>query len=130
MAEMHPDQPRIEEPAENPRPFFTESVAQSVIQELHEEPVLLTAEPPGGKREPVPRVDLPVSRDLKHILAVAARNTDRKTIEPLHLLAAIVQDRDSRLAQLLREQGVTRQKVAEALDAETGGRSSAGPGAA
>jgi hypothetical protein len=31
-----------------------------------------------------------------------------KTIEPLHLLAAIVEERDSKLAQLLRDHGVTR----------------------
>jgi ATP-dependent Clp protease ATP-binding subunit ClpA len=125
MVEMHPNQPRIEQPAEDRRPFFTDTVAQSLIQELHEQPVLLTAEPPGGRLEPVPHVDLPVSRDLKHILTVAASDTVSKIIQPLHLLAAIVEDRDSRLAQLLWQHGITRQKVAEALNTGTDRKRSA-----
>jgi ATP-dependent Clp protease ATP-binding subunit ClpA len=59
-----------------------------------------------------------MSHSLKHVLASVAKahRNDTKTIEPLHLLAAIVEDRDSRLAQLLRDHGITRQKVAEAID--------------
>jgi ATP-dependent Clp protease ATP-binding subunit ClpA len=60
---------------------------------------------------------MPVSRDVKNILASAAKAAHQnKTIEPLHLLAAIVEDRDSRLAQLLRDHGITRQKISHALD--------------
>jgi ATP-dependent Clp protease ATP-binding subunit ClpA len=63
---------------------------------------------------------MPVSESLKQVLASVARITrkrDSKTIEPLHLLAEIVEDREGKLAQLLLDHGVTRQKVAQALDA-------------
>ena len=56
--------------------------------------------------------DLP--RELHLAPAAQAHRDDRKTIEPLDLLAAIVEHRDSRLAQLLRDHGITRQKVAKA----------------
>ena len=67
----------------------------------------------------MPHSDMPVSRDLKNILGLVAKDAHRKetkTIEPLHLLAALVEDRDSRLAQLLRDHGITRQKISRVLD--------------
>lgn len=102
----------------SPRGFFTADTATNLLRELDEDPEPLTTEPPSEKREPVPKTDLPVSLSLKHVLAVAtitAGGKNLKTIEPLHLLAAIAEDRDSRLAQLLRGNGVTRQKIREAL---------------
>jgi hypothetical protein len=65
---------------------------------------------------------MPVSRSLKQALTSAgkiAQQRDSKTIEPLHLLAAIVEERERGLPQLLREHGVTRQTVVKALNAET-----------
>ena len=65
-----------------------------------------------------------MSRPLKQVLALAAGiagGKNLKTIEPLHLLAAIAEDRDSRLAQLLRDNGVTRQKLREALQSGDAG---------
>lgn len=51
------------------------------------------------------------------LAAKIAQRKDSKIVEPLHLLAAIVEDRESRLAQLLRDNGVTRQRVAQAFGA-------------
>jgi ATP-dependent Clp protease ATP-binding subunit ClpC len=100
-----------------PRRFFTEDAAQDLLRELGHVPESATAETPSEKREPVPHGDMPVSRDLKNILALAAKAAHQnKTIEPLHLLTAIVEDRESRLAQLLRDHGITRQKISHALD--------------
>jgi len=100
------------------RPFFSGNVATDLLRELHEDTEPLNPEIPSEKREPVPHVDLPVSHSLKNILALAAKahEDDTKTIEPLDLLAGIVADRDSRLAQLLRHHGITPQNVARALD--------------
>lgn len=102
-----------------PQRFFGEDVARDLLRELSHPPVSVPTEKPSRKPEPVPHPDLPVSRDLKMVLALVAKNAHRnetKTIEPLHLLAAIAEDRDSRLAQLLRDHSITRQKVARALD--------------
>jgi ATP-dependent Clp protease ATP-binding subunit ClpA len=103
-----------EEPSDRP-PFFSDGVARSLLRELNEDADPLTAETTTEKREPV---DMPVSRSLKEVLAFAAKahKHDTKTIEPLDLLAGIVEDRDSRLAQLLRDHGITRQSVAKVLD--------------
>ena len=100
------------------RPFLSDSVATNLLRELHEDTDPLNAETPSEKREPVPHVDMPVSQSLKHVLALVAQShkDDTKTIEPLDLLAGIVENRDSRLAQLLRDHGITRQKVGQALD--------------
>ena len=64
---------------------------------------------------------MPISHSLKNVLTLVAKahRDDTKIIRPLHLLAAMVEDRDSRLAQLLRDYGITRQKVAKALDSAT-----------
>jgi len=100
------------------RPFFSDSVAKTVLRELDEDTDPMTAETPGEKKEPVPHVDMPISRSLKEVLALVAKahQDDTKTIEPLDLLAGIVENRESRLAQLLRDHGITRQNVAKALD--------------
>jgi hypothetical protein len=64
------------------------------------------------------QVDMPISHSLKTVLALVAKahQDNTKIIEPLDLLAGIVENRDSRLAQLLRDHGVTRQIVVKALD--------------
>jgi ATP-dependent Clp protease ATP-binding subunit ClpA len=119
--EVFPGAPsRIESPAAGHRPFFADEVAKTLLQELGEEPDRQTRDTPSGRLEPVPHVDMPVSESLKQVLASVARITrkrDSKRIEPLHLLAGIVEDREGKLAQLLLDHRVTRQKVAQALDA-------------
>jgi len=108
--------------ARDHRPFFSDGVARTLLRELDEDADPMAAETPGEKREPVPHVDMPTSRSLQEILALVAKahQDDTKTIEPLDLLAGIVENRESRLAQLLRDQGMTRQKVATAIDSASG----------
>jgi ATP-dependent Clp protease ATP-binding subunit ClpA len=62
--------------------------------------------------------DMPIAKRLGTVLKAAAKIADRigGTIEPLHLLAAIVEERESQLAKLLRKSGITRQRVALALE--------------
>jgi hypothetical protein len=100
------------------RPFFSDAAARTLLRELQEDPDPLNREVPGDNREPVPHVDIPVSRSLQEVLSSVAKahQDDTETIEPLDLLAGIVENRDSRLAQLLRDCGITRQKAAKALD--------------
>jgi hypothetical protein len=107
-----------EDYAGNHRPFFSDDLARTLLRELDEDADPLITETPGEKREPVPHVDMPISGSLKQVLALVAKahQDDTKTIEPLDLLAGIVENRDSRLAQLLRDHGITRQSVAQALD--------------
>ena len=110
----------IHDPDAGHRPFFADEVAGKLLRELHADTVSLKAEMRTGKLEPVPHVDMPLSHSLQRVLKFVAKAHEHDTtpIRPLHVLAAIVEDRDSRLAQLLRDHGVTRQKVATALDAE------------
>jgi ATP-dependent Clp protease ATP-binding subunit ClpA len=100
------------------RSFFSGSVATNLLRDLHEDTEHLNADARGERREPVPHVDMPISHSLKTVLALVAKahQDNTKIIEPLDLLAGIVENRDSRLAQLLRDHGVTRQIVAKALD--------------
>lgn len=107
-----------ENSAASRRSFFSGNVATNLLRELHEETDPLNAEARGERREPVPHVDMPISHSLKKVLALVAKahQDNTKIIEPLDLLAGIVENRDSTLAQLLRDHGVTRQKVVKALD--------------
>lgn len=103
------------------KPFFSESVARTLLRELREQPDLLVIDTAGEKREPAPHVDMPVSRSLTQILGLVAQahQNDKKIIEPLDLLAGIVGSPDSRPAQLLRDCGITRETVAQALNPES-----------
>jgi ATP-dependent Clp protease ATP-binding subunit ClpA len=105
-----------ENSAASRRSFFSGDVATNLLRELHEDTDPLNAEARGG--EPVPHVDMPISHSLKRVLALVAKahQDNTKIIEPLDLLVGIVENRDSKLAQLLRDHGVTRQKVVKALD--------------
>lgn len=108
----------IEGPLSEGRRFFPSDVAANLLRELDEDPDPLVIETAGEKAKPVPHVDMPVSNSLKGVLALVAQahQRDTKTIEPLDLLAGIVENPDSRLAKLLSGQGITPQKVANALD--------------
>jgi ATP-dependent Clp protease ATP-binding subunit ClpC len=108
----------IEIPASGHRPFFSDDAARNLLGKLHEGTDSPNLETPGSKREPVPQVDMPVSHSLKHVLALVAEahQNDIETVEPLHLLAAILEDQTSKAAQLLRDQCITPQKVAKGLD--------------
>jgi ATP-dependent Clp protease ATP-binding subunit ClpC len=108
-----------ENSAGNRPPFFDASVAANLLRELHEDPERLNAETRGEKKQGP--VNMPVSHSLNKLLASAyeAHQNDPKTIEPLDLLAEILENRDSRLAQLLQDHGITSQKVKDALDSES-----------
>ena len=110
--------PPNEDSAGSHRPFFAGGVATDLLRQLHEDPAPLKVEPRSEQPQPAPHCDMPISDSLKKVLALVAKahRDDTKRIEPLDLLAGIVEDRDSRLAQLLRDHGVTRQNVAKALD--------------
>ncbi len=99
-------------------PFFSADVAADVLRELHEDPDPLSRQTPGEKLEPIPHVDMPVSRPLKEVLALVAQSHrhDTKIIEPLDLLAGLVANQGTRLAQLLHDYGITPEKVADTLD--------------
>lgn len=101
------------------QPFFSSELARNLLRELHQDPDPLLPKPRTGNLEPAPHTDMPVSRSLKDVLELVAKahKKDTKTIEPLDLLSAIVENRESRLAQLLRDHGITRQKVYRALQA-------------
>jgi hypothetical protein len=116
--EVFPRAAPHEESAGSHRPFFSGTVATNLLRELHEDTDLLSMETRGERREPVPHGDMPISDSLKKVLALVAKapQDDTKTVEPLDLLAGIVENRDSILAQLLMDHGITRQKVAKALD--------------
>lgn len=116
-AEMFPGTATTNEAsAGSHRPFFSSNAATNLLRELDEDTEPLNAENPSEKREPAPHVEIPISQSLKHVLQLVAQahRVDTETIEPLDLLAGIVENRDSRLAQLLRDHGITRQKVAQA----------------
>ena len=62
--------------------------------------------------------DIPMSAGVKVAFGAAARLRDELKhgeIEPLHLLAAILEDESSRGAQIFREAGITREKVIQFL---------------
>jgi len=104
-------------------PFFTAEAATVLLRELEEDPEPRSAGGQARKLEPAPAVDMPTSHSLQHVLKLAAkaRQNDAKTIEPLNLLAAIADDRETRLAQWLRDHGITRQKIAQAVDPTSDG---------
>ena len=110
-----------EDSTESRQPFFSGGVATNLLRELHEDPDPVSASPRGEKLEATPHSDMPVSDSLRKVLALVAqaRQSDTKTVEPLDLLAAIMDDQDTRMAQLLRQHGITPKKVAEALDSES-----------
>jgi ATP-dependent Clp protease ATP-binding subunit ClpA len=121
-AELFPGAPaHHEDSAESRQPFFSGGVAKNLLRELHEDPDPVSTAPRGEKLEATPESDMPVSHSLQKVfyLVAQARQADTKTVEPLDMLAAIVDDQDTRMAQLLREHGITPKKVAGALDSES-----------
>jgi|SRR5579862_3706993 len=121
-AEVFFGAPADYEHAAKSRPrFFSDDVAKNLLRELHEDADPMSAAPRGEKVQATPHSDMPVSDSLRKVLALVAqaRQGDMKTVEPLDLLAAIIEDQDTRMAQLLREHGITPKKVAEALDSES-----------
>jgi len=91
-------------------PFFTPDVAQSLVTKINElapqmEPIALATE-------------IPLSPALVHVFGSA--NTFQGQfpygpVEPLHLLAGILTDESNRCATLLKEFGITTERVKQQL---------------
>jgi ATP-dependent Clp protease ATP-binding subunit ClpA len=106
---MHPDNVHIIEPVDQHPSFFTPEIAGRLLAAFEV--------PPQGPAVPTHQ-DMPLSDPAKSTLKSAERITDDDAwamITPLHLLAGILEQRESRWAQLLQENGITRQNVVEAL---------------
>jgi len=119
-AEMFPVVPVPPDPLAATHPsFFSDVTAAALLQELHEDPKPLPLPTSEEKPGPAAHADMPLSRSMKDLLTSVAKahEDDTKTVEPLDFLAAIAENRDSALAQLLLRNGITRQTVKDALDA-------------
>ena len=63
-------------------------------------------------------VDIPMSSTLEHILNVAttlAGQLQHNEVQPLHLVAAILAEQSSGPAEILKEAGISRDAVIQAL---------------
>jgi ATP-dependent Clp protease ATP-binding subunit ClpA len=69
--------------------------------------------------QPIPQSqDMPISAELNHVFNMAKdvkRRFQSGSIEPLHLLAAALDEPSSKASQILLDAGITREKVFEAL---------------
>lgn len=97
-------------PAQAHRPYLPSDVASSVLHRL--EGAL-----PRGK--PLPSsTDVPMSPDLKETLGTAAGLRERfgqEQVEPLHILAAALADESNPGVAILRQAGITPEKVLDAM---------------
>ena len=95
-----------------PEPFFSGEVASKALLRLH------TTLPQQG---PVAdSVDMTVSPNLQQILNAAttlAEELHHSQVQPLHLVAAILAEESSEPAQILREAGISKDAVIQALRA-------------
>jgi ATP-dependent Clp protease ATP-binding subunit ClpA len=97
-------------PIREPVPFFSAEVAAKVLLKLHN--VLPQHEPSADS------VDIPMSSTLEHILNVAttlAGQLQHNEVQPLHLVAAILAEQSSGPAEILKEAGISRDAVIQAL---------------
>jgi ATP-dependent Clp protease ATP-binding subunit ClpA len=97
-------------PIRAPQPFFSAAVAAKALLKL--ENIL-------PKQEPVAdSVDMTMSPNLQHILDAAtklAEELHHSQVQPLHLVAAILADETSTPAEILKEAGISRDAVIDAL---------------
>jgi ATP-dependent Clp protease ATP-binding subunit ClpA len=104
LSKRHPNIPLVTEQDGASVPFFSKDEAQTLLAAL--------ARPGLGSQDM--SVDMPLAKSVKDALVAAPMFADKKghkVVEPLHLLAVIVEDRESPLAKLLRGSGITRQRV-------------------
>ena len=91
-------------------PFFSAELASKVLLRLHN---LLP------QHEPVAdSLNMPMSSGLQHIMEAAttlARELQHNQVQPLHLVAAILAEETSEPAEILKEAGVSRQAIIQAL---------------
>ena len=97
-------------PIRAPEPFFSADVASKALIRLHN--IL-------SQQEPIADfVDMPTSPGLKQILNTATRLAEELhdvQVQPLHLVAAILAEENSGPAEILREVGISREAVIQAL---------------
>jgi ATP-dependent Clp protease ATP-binding subunit ClpA len=112
ILDMDPDA-RHSEPSENPAPgFFPPAVAGRILHSMKSPAVGV----------PVAQsIDMPLADDAKQVLHQAyaiSRRLHHEQVEPLHLLAAVLDQPATSTAHLLTGHGVTRAQIDEALGAE------------
>ena len=97
-------------PIREPQPFFSADVASKALLRLR------TILP---QHEPVAvSVDMTMSPSLQHILNAAttlAGELHHSQVQPLHLVAAILAEESSGPAEILKEAGISREAVIQAL---------------
>ncbi len=93
-----------------PDPFFSAEVASQVLLGLHN--IL-------PRHEPITdSVDMAMSSSLERILNAAttlAGELQHSQVQPLHLVAAILAEESSEPADILKEAGISREAVIQAL---------------
>ena len=97
-------------PIRKPEPFFSAGVASKALLRLHN---LLP------QQEPVAdAVDMTMSPGFQQILNGAtslAEQLHHSQVEPLHFVAAMLAEESSRPAEILREAGISKEAVIQAL---------------
>ncbi|HEV2416296.1 MAG TPA: Clp protease N-terminal domain-containing protein [Terriglobia bacterium] len=108
-----PSQGARSTPLNPPRRFLAPEVAGDLLAQI--ESLRTKSEPIANNPE------LPISEGLKRTLSAASslrEEMHRKKVEPLHLLAAALEDESSTAAQIFYRAGVTRDSVLKALKEE------------
>jgi hypothetical protein len=96
-----------------PEPFFTSDEAQQLLTKMR-------GPSPPLQLLPASR-DIPMSPDVSHALLVASdlrKKFHADKVEPLHLLAAALQERSEGSDRIFREHGITHEKILQALATE------------
>jgi ATP-dependent Clp protease ATP-binding subunit ClpA len=100
MADMEP----------HPVPFFPPDVAAMLLAKIDES---------SPHSDPIPMsTDMPTSSELTQVLNAAQdlrRQFQSAKVYPLHLLASALADPSSKASQVLRDAGISSEKVLEAL---------------
>jgi ATP-dependent Clp protease ATP-binding subunit ClpA len=94
-------------------PFFEPETAGAILMTLNQIP----AEGPPVATEK----DMPVSIALQKVLKAAedlAKELEHPKIEPLHLLAAVLQDESGQAVTILKQAGIARDQVIDRLKTE------------
>lgn len=101
------------------QPFLPSELANGLLAQVE---ALCT------RSQPVPAAsDMPLSEAVKRVFTASASLRDelkQTKVEPLHLLAAVANDQSSRGAEVLRQAGITREKIINAMQQEEAAASS------
>jgi len=103
-------------PIRAPEPFFSAEVASKALLRLHD--ILPQQEPVADS------LDMTTSPSLQHILSAAttlAGELHHSQVQPLHLVAAILAEESSEPAEILREAGISKEAVIQALRSSPAG---------